>query len=271
MNSVFELFNHLKQFSTKEAILTKDLEITYEELMDRSGKLACGLRKHIKSGDKIAVWIPNSINWIVIQLAAGLIGATIVPLNMRYKLHEVKYILQNSKCKMLIFQPNIDHYNYSSLVDQLFNSEEAFPFLEYFVSTQEISESIDVNYRLLDSLYEDWDGTLAQFSQLSTPDSAYSILYTSGTTSNPKGAVITQRMTIYHACNVGKFLGIQSKDRFLAHYLFAESLDTILYILRLQLERQSLQLNVIKQKRRGSYWMIINAQSLMGSMECLTH
>jgi fatty-acyl-CoA synthase len=214
MESVFELVTQLLQHSDKNVILTEDKTITYGELIERSCKLAHGLQNYVEPGERIAVLVPNSMDWIVIELAAGLIGAIVVPINMRYKSHEVTYILQNSKSKMFLFQPYLEKYDYVPLVEQILSQEENddFPYLKYIVSTSNIQANSKFPSMFLDDLYDHKDGNISDFENLSAPQSVFNILYTSGTTSKPKGVMITQKAAVYHSFNAGRHIGLESSD-----------------------------------------------------------
>ena len=87
----------------------KGLTVSYEELIERSKELASALHESgIRKGDHIAVWLPNSIEWTMLEIGCGIIGATLVCLNTRYHSHELSYILKQSDSKMLFFSNNVN-------------------------------------------------------------------------------------------------------------------------------------------------------------------
>lgn len=214
VETIQELFETMQLHADRQAIKTRDITVTYEQLIQKTCSLAEGLKKVIKPGDKIAVWLPNSIEWALVELAAGLIGATVVTLNLRYKKHELMYILQDSKSKMLIYQPEFEGYNYAAIVEQLLEGNgENLPNLKYFVSkgdlTKEVkfeSENIETYFQADHSSYQSFNDTS------STPENILTIMYTSGTTSNPKGVMIPQRAAIKHSNNAAKYLKIDHHD-----------------------------------------------------------
>jgi fatty-acyl-CoA synthase len=214
METVNELFYAMKQYDKNPAVISRDETVTYEQLIERSCKLASGLKKVLEPGDKIAVWLPNSIDWIIIELAAGLIGATVVTLNLRYKVHELTYILQHSKSRMFVFQPELENYNYAALVEQLFHQKvDMFPHLEYIVSTEKTSPDFKIQSKNLSTLCHEYNDGFEVFEKESSNAKAiYNMLYTSGTTSSPKGVMLSQRTVIKHSYNAAKHLRINSKD-----------------------------------------------------------
>ena len=216
METVYDLLLHLQKNEHRTAVIHKDKTYTYGDLIKKTSKLARGLKSHISYGDRIAVWVPNSIDWIVIELAAGLIGATVVNLNVRYKAHELNYILQHSKSKMMIFQPQLDSYNYKEILEGVIGKTEidhtAFPSLEYIVSTTSLHDDSTSFYKTLDDFYVNEDVRLEEFKGLSSPESVFNILYTSGTTSNPKGVMHSQRMALLHGYNAGNHIKLTKED-----------------------------------------------------------
>ncbi|PWA08142.1 hypothetical protein DCC39_15560 [Pueribacillus theae] len=214
METVNELFYKMKQYGENPAVISRNKPITYAQLIEKSCKLASGLKKVMEPGDKISVWLPNSIEWITIELAAGLIGVTVIPLNLRYKVHELEYILQNSESKMFIFQPKFEGYNYEAIVGQLFqNKAELFPHLKYVVSTDETTSDCKIKSELLTTFFhENSDGYESFDKESSNPKSIFNIYYTSGTTSRPKGAMLPQRTIIKHSYNAARYLRIDSED-----------------------------------------------------------
>lgn len=200
--------------ANRQAIKTRDITVTYEQLIKKSCSLAEGLSRVIKPGDKIAVWLPNSIEWALVELAAGLIGATVVTLNLRYKKHELSYILQDSKSKMLIYQPEFEGYNYASIIEQLLEeNEEKLPNLKYFVSKGDPSKEVKFESRNLETYFQENPSSYQSFeNSSSTPENILAIMYTSGTTSNPKGVMIPHRAAIKHSNNAAKYLRIDHHD-----------------------------------------------------------
>jgi fatty-acyl-CoA synthase len=215
MQSVYELLQEARKLNDKPAIICGDRIFTYQELLEQSCRLAEGLRRRVEPGERIAMWVANSLDWIIINLAAGLAGAVVVPLNMRYKSHEISYILKKSKSKMMIFQPELEKYNYLEIVKELLEQEK-FPHLKWIVSTENVDDEskFPAPTRLVD-LYDDWNGDLTSFLDLSKPDSPFGMLFTSGTTSNPKGVMLSQRTCIYHSYNAGEYLNVSDQDVFL--------------------------------------------------------
>lgn len=214
METIQELFALMDRHGERTAIVKRNTSISYKNLIQMSCKLASGLKKVISPGDKIAVWLPNSIEWIVVELAAGLIGATVVTLNPRYKKQELSYILKNSNSKMLIFKPYLESYNYAKIVGELMaEKDNDLPDLKYAVSSGQINEEDQLfNFEYLDN-YIQTESHYSNFKETSDRrGNILNIMYTSGTTSAPKGVMIAAKAVMKHANNVANYLNFQDKD-----------------------------------------------------------
>ncbi len=85
-----------------EAVVDGDVRLTYSELGDRvieatRAMIAAGISR----GDRVAVWAPNGLGWIVAALGAHCAGAALVPINTRWKGAEAAYVLSAAKVSLL--------------------------------------------------------------------------------------------------------------------------------------------------------------------------
>jgi len=149
-------------------------EIWADARASASAFLACG----IGHGDRVAIWAPNTREWILAALGAHIVGATIVPLNTRFKGAEAGDILRRSRAKMLFAPGDFLGQDFAMLI-----AGEDLP---------DLVETIHID--------SGWDGFVARgrgagdaavdavFARLS-PDDICDIIFTSGTTGRPKGAL----------------------------------------------------------------------------------
>ena len=85
------------KFPNKEAIVSGEQRISYETLFQRVNSMANALLKMgVKKGDKVAIWMSNIPEWVYVHFACIKIGAPVIPLNTRYRSHELEYILKQS-------------------------------------------------------------------------------------------------------------------------------------------------------------------------------
>lgn len=112
--TVHQLLENAFQINPKqEAVYDGHRRLTYRELMEESTALAYGLQQlGIKKGDRVAVCLPNSHEFIIILFALSKIGAILIPFNTRYRLDEIEYILQDSGAKVAFFTKEFDHVHH---------------------------------------------------------------------------------------------------------------------------------------------------------------
>ena len=196
----------------------KGLKFRYEELLQRAKELANALHgSGIRKGDHIAVWLPNSIEWTTLEIGCGIIGATLVCLNTRYHSHELSYILKQSDSKILFFSNNVNGRTADEVLEEVLpdlyqgqhtESFKEFPFLQKAVC---ISESFPHGAWSLQEFIKEFR-TKDDLNLQSDKSDILNILYTSGSTSKPKGAMLSQQTILEHSVNISNHLKVSKED-----------------------------------------------------------
>ncbi len=190
------------RYPSEPCIKYQDLELTKEEFNIRVNRLAhafleIGLRK----GDRVAVLMGNSNVFLEILFALSKLGAIMVPLNFRLSPVELEFILNDSEPVMLIYSPE-----FLSIADALRDKVKSF---REFVCEMEGGAPHDLEY-------EHWISDKADkepsFEYEVTYADPHFIMYTSGTTGRPKGAVVTQGNTQWNSINGAVTYGIKGQD-----------------------------------------------------------
>lgn len=155
----------------------------------------------LQPGDRVCVWAPNSIQWVVSALAATYAGGVLVPINSRYTASEAADIVERTHAAVVV-------------VDDGFLGRTQIADLRAASSLVTVRDVVDLNH--LDALAElttevDVDARAAAVS----PDDVADILFTSGTTGRSKGAMSTHRQTIGVADVWGRLGGVATGDRYL--------------------------------------------------------
>lgn len=164
--------------------------ITYQQAHARSNRLARYLveQKGIKTGDRIAVLSTNELDYVLLFFAIQKSGAIMVPLNFRLTPPELQYIVDDAQPTLVIAKMDLS--------DRI----KGYPELSFDgpggVSELLQDESIDASDPIMRSDF----------------DSACMILYTSGTTGKPKGAILSNRMLFWNSINTGLRLNLVQQD-----------------------------------------------------------
>jgi fatty-acyl-CoA synthase len=223
----------------REAIVFGDERLTFAALRDRARAFAAGLAAlGLGTGDALAIWLPNRPLWFVAQYAAASLGVVVVALNPRYRVHELSYILGQSNAAALLLTDRLGPVDYFDTL------EAVLPELADAVPGELTSARLPkLRHVIVDSenVYPGClrasdlvvagsarparsEGGLSEMRRGSDtpdyrrrigPDSTFTILYTSGTTSFPKGAMITHANCVPHGWNVGETLRLTPADRVL--------------------------------------------------------
>jgi fatty-acyl-CoA synthase len=207
--SVPQLFERAYRLSPEKEVLADGYRrMTYRELQTEATILASGLtRLGIHKGDRVAVCLPNWHEFVVIYLAVAKIGAILVPFNTRYREHEVEYILRNSGAKIAFFTrefSNVRHF------DQFTRAKQQLSTLEMLVSVRFEAEGLISYERLLDNPPEPDELQV----QIDPKEDVFTILYTSGTTGMPKGAMLTHDNVVHTATITAETMRCTDQDVF---------------------------------------------------------
>jgi len=161
---------------------------TYAELHERTDRLAAALAaRGLGRGDRVAILAPNCAEFFELQTACGRLGAIMLPLNWRLTVPELDYILNDASPSILIHD-----ISFAAQASEL-------------KSRCKIAHLLEIDHNRPDS---DYERALASENRVPEPlalslgDYAM-VMYTSGTTGHPKGAIITHGMNFWNAVNLG--------------------------------------------------------------------
>ncbi|MGB1118172.1 MAG: acyl-CoA synthetase [Parvibaculales bacterium] len=183
-----------------DKIAIRDLDtkqdISYRHLNRRAASLAAYLQSNgVKKGDRVGLLIRNCPAFFEVQFACSKIGAICLPLNWRLTPNELSYILNDATPCTLIH----DHVFADTAPD--------------LASACNIGLVLEVREPGEDSSYEQAMETNEEYTPVETThDDVCMIMYTSGTTGHPKGAMITHGMVFYNIVNLSMPAGVDSKS-----------------------------------------------------------
>jgi acyl-CoA synthetase (AMP-forming)/AMP-acid ligase II len=171
---------HARQRPEKPAFQDSHKVITYAELAVATAKLAGYLQDQgVKPGGRVAVLLPNSVDWVISCLAIARAGAVSVPINFDATEAEIRYRLDDAGCSAAITTAQ-----QAALLARL---QTQLPELASMVSVGSAPEVGSASFEQV--LAGDWSAPL----DLEALDEPGFIVYTSGTTGKPKGVVLTPR------------------------------------------------------------------------------
>ncbi|MEV2233148.1 long-chain fatty acid--CoA ligase [Streptomyces phaeochromogenes] len=166
----------------RTALIHGDTTVTYAGLYERTNRLAHALRDSgVRRGDRIAYLGPNHPSYLETLFAAGTLGAVFVPLNTRLAGPELAYQLTDSGAKALVYGPT-----FGGLVAGLPGNSDVRTYVE-----------VGAEYDQLLGAASD-----EAIDEPVIPDDTCIIMYTSGTTGRPKGAMLTHGNLTWNAVNV---------------------------------------------------------------------
>ncbi len=169
----------------KVAIVDGQARITYSELNAMSDALAVGLAEMgFRKGDRVAIYMKNSLEFVTAFYALQKIGAIVVWINAIYRMHEAEFILKNSEARGLFIFSQWDGYDY---LDEILKVKRALPKLEHIiVAANGRRDDVTAYARLVDA----YKGQALPAASIDPHKDLCMLLYTSGTTGRPKGAMI---------------------------------------------------------------------------------
>lgn len=204
---------------------TSGLRYTYRQFRDECNVVAGSLlRIGVSKGDHVAIWSINSAEWLIAMFATAKIGAKLITVNTNYKQLELEHILQHSDAKVLVMNKGVGSNDYLCHINKLcpelqqadknYLKLEAFPQLKNIIFIGEITPPGMFNWREFTV-----DGQSIPLNQIRKIQASLHckdvihIQYTSGTTGNPKGVMITHESIINNGRAAGYKRRLTAGDR----------------------------------------------------------
>ncbi|XP_065174322.1 medium-chain acyl-CoA ligase ACSF2, mitochondrial-like [Atheta coriaria] len=219
------LENAAKKYPDRLAVISayQSKSITFGELLTQADRFAAGLMNiGIAKGDYVAIWAPNSIEWVIVSLGCARGGFVLAQLNHSYKSNELLYSVNKVGIKALVCGCNSVKQNYYSILkqvdDRMFQTKETLPkvksakmeSLQFVISLTDNEGTIPYN-----DVFSQATATTLKYIKNNqyklSMDDPLNIQFTSGSTGNPKAALLSHHNVVNNSYSIGRRFGMHEK------------------------------------------------------------
>ena len=202
----------------------QDIRWDYGTLLEQVDRLASGLLAiGTEPGDRVGIWAPNCVEWVLTQFATARIGAILVCVNPAYRVYELEYALNKVECKALVTAERFKTSHYLDMLNELAPEiaesapgnlrSQQLPHLRSIIRMGAGKTPGMFNFDDVCGMGGDEPGRLADIGASLDAGDVINIQFTSGTTGNPKGAALTHRGILNNAYFNGMKMRFTRDDR----------------------------------------------------------
>jgi fatty-acyl-CoA synthase len=201
--TIYETFSATaRRFPDTDALVVpyEKVRLTWSALaaqVDRTARGLAGLG--LEPGDRMGLWATNCAEWIYLQMAAAQAGITLVNINPAYRAHELEYVLRKSHIKAIFLKEADQKSTYADVLAAAVRGQDLPLQHTVFIGSQSWHDFIEHRCEIL--------------HHRTTPNDVANIQYTSGTTGNPKGVLLTHRNIVNNGHFIAMWIHAEERDR----------------------------------------------------------
>jgi acyl-CoA synthetase (AMP-forming)/AMP-acid ligase II len=199
------------EYNARPAIEDGEIHLSYAQLEHaRVHAAKAFIAAGIQHGDRIAIWAPNVTEWIIASIGLQSVGAILVPINTRMKGAEAGYVLRASGAKLMMTVSGFLDLDYPAML-----ANEELPELQRMVCLRGQSDRCISWSEFLANGENVPDEDVTDRSTAVKPTDISDLIFTSGTTGNPKGVKTTHGQNIQVFSVWSDLVGLTEQDRYL--------------------------------------------------------
>ncbi len=222
-----------ERFGDRDALVHVETgaRYTYAEFRDEVDRVARGfLALGIQPGDNVGIWATNYTEWVLCQFATAKIGAVLVNVNPAFRTHELAYLLEQSETSALVLIGQFRTSDYVAMINEVVPelrdsqpgelASPRLPKLRHVVYVPPPADPLAETpagmwawREIVERGGEISEAELRRRQAACDPDDVVNIQYTSGTTGNPKGAMLTHHNLVANGLYTGDAMGFTEEDR----------------------------------------------------------
>ena len=200
-------------YGSDQALVDDEFQLSFIELKDEIFKSANALiETGVKQGDRIGIWAPNTWEWVIAALGVHVAGGVLVPINTRFKGKEASYVITKANVSLLFTVADFLETNYVKLLE----GTDAESQLKEIVVLKGNADKGSTSFT--DFLSRANDSRVREVQERSegvSGEDLCHIMFTSGTTGAPKGAMLKHSAVVRGYNDWADIIGLQARDRYL--------------------------------------------------------
>ena len=200
-------------YGSDQALVDDEFQLSFIELKDEIFKSANALiETGVKPGDRIGIWAPNTWEWVIAALGVHVAGGVLVPINTRFKGKEASYVITKANVSLLFTVTDFLETNYVKLLE----GTDAESQLQEIVVLKGNADKGSTSFT--DFLSRANDSRVREVQERSegvSGEDLCHIMFTSGTTGAPKGAMLKHSAVVRGYNDWADIIGLQARDRYL--------------------------------------------------------